>query len=124
MHLAAAVAQRAGRVLLVRRNSPWLGDLWEFPVGEGGSRAESQRRLSDQAAALGLRLASSAAARASHAVVHRRLEIEVFRAEAVGRPGPAAAARKARWFRPRELSRAAIPTLTRKIARAAGVLAP
>lgn len=123
VHLAAAVAQRAGRVLLVRRDSPWLGDLWEFPVGEGRSRAESERRLSDQAAALGLRLASCAAAHASHAVVHRRLEISVFHAAAVRRPEPAAAARKARWFRPRELSRAAIPTLTRKIARAAGVLA-
>jgi hypothetical protein len=34
----------------------------------------------------------------------------------------AAAGREMRWFSPRELDRAAIPTLTRKIARAAGFL--
>ena len=124
VHFAAAVAERAGRVLLVRRDSRWLNGLWEFPAGNGRSRAQARQRLSDRAVALGLRLLSTEPARASHAVVHRRLEIEVFRAAPGPERGRAAAAGEARWFRPGELSRAAIPTLTRKIARAAGVRMP
>ncbi|HTD53466.1 MAG TPA: hypothetical protein VK780_10615, partial [Thermoanaerobaculia bacterium] len=62
-------------------------------------------------------------AHAKHTVVNRRLQIAVF-------PGLSDAHARLRhpksfpqrWFRAFDLERAAVPTLTRKIARAAGFL--
>lgn len=116
--LAAAVARRNGRMLLVRRESSWLDGMWEFPSGEAESPAGARRALARRLCELGLALTRSAPiGRARHAVVNRRIEIAVFRARAArgGRPRPD----RARWFLPGELENAAIPTLTRKIAAAA-----
>jgi adenine-specific DNA glycosylase len=55
---------------------------------------------------------------ARHTVVNRRIAIEVFPAS----PNPKSKIqnpKSSRWFTARQLERAAIPTLTRKIARAA-----
>jgi A/G-specific adenine glycosylase len=118
--LAAAVARRNGRILLVRRRSSWLDGLWEFPSGEAGSPAGARRALARRLTELELVLSGSPPiGRARHTVVNRRIEITVFRARArstgaVG-PGPDVA----RWFLPGELENAAVPTLTRKIAAAA-----
>ncbi|HEY6066246.1 MAG TPA: NUDIX domain-containing protein [Thermoanaerobaculia bacterium] len=116
--LAAAVAERGGRVLLVRRQSSWLDGLWEFPSAEGHSSPAARRRLARRIAPLGLELDSGTAiGSARHTVVNRRIEISVFRARR-GDVRPAAVARGSRWFLPRELDGAALPTLTRKIAAA------
>jgi A/G-specific adenine glycosylase len=115
--LAAAVAERSGRFLLVRRRSSWLDGLWEFPSAEGASTEEARRRLVHRVAALGLEVsASPAIGSARHTVVNRRIEISVFRADRVSRPGARTDA--GRWFLPGELADAAVPTLTRKIAAA------
>ncbi|HEX5134952.1 MAG TPA: NUDIX domain-containing protein [Thermoanaerobaculia bacterium] len=115
--LAAAVVRRSGRVLLVRRRSSWLDGMWEFPSAEGASPSEARRRLVRRIAPLGLELSSfPAIASARHTVVNRRIEIAVFRAK--GDESPGRGRRDARWFRPRELDAAAVPTLTRKIAAA------
>jgi adenine-specific DNA glycosylase len=118
LSLAAAVAQRDGRVLLVRRRSSWLDGMWEFPSGEAPSPEAARRALARRAAGLGLVLPRSAAiGRARHAVVNRRIEIAVFRARPVG--GASIGPEASRWFLPAELEGAAVPTLTRKIAAAA-----
>ena len=126
VYLAAACAESGGRVLLARRDGTWLRGLWEFPSTEGISRSDALRHLSGKIGKqLGLAIDPSCViARARHSVVNRRLSIEAFRA----RPAPSAKRlapnSQCRWFRPEELTRAAIPTLTRKIALAAGFLTP
>jgi A/G-specific adenine glycosylase len=118
LSLAAAVAQRSGRVLLVRRRSSWLDGLWEFPSGEGPSAAAARRRLSRRIGELGLELDSGTpVGSARHSVVNRRIEISIFRAR-LKSPEAVSIGEDTRWFLPRELDRAALPTLTRKIAAA------
>ena len=116
--LAAAIARKEERLLLVRRRSNWLNGLWEFPSAEADSPEEARRALARRLRPLELALHSSRPiARARHTVVNRRIEVAVFLAEPVGSNG--LRGREARWFLPVELANAAIPTLTRKIADAA-----
>jgi A/G-specific adenine glycosylase len=116
--LAAAVARRDGRMLLVRRESSWLDGMWEFPSGESESPAGARRALGRRLRDLKLALSGSPPiGRARHAVVNRRIEIAVFRARSERDAGPGSD--QARWFLPGELEKAAVPTLTRKIAAAA-----
>jgi A/G-specific adenine glycosylase len=122
--LAAAYVASDGRALLERRTEKLLGGLWEFPSATGESPALARRRLRARLRATGIALDSNGpVGRAAHTVVNRKLAIEVFRTRldpsrrSAFAPGPTW-----RWFRPGELSRAAIPTLTRKIGLAAGFL--
>jgi A/G-specific adenine glycosylase len=118
--LAAAVARRNGRLLLVRRRSSWLDGMWEFPSGEASSPPGARRALARRLAELELVLSGSAPiGRTRHAVVNRRIEITVFRARGRSTEGTGLPADLARWFLPGELENAAVPTLTRKIAAAA-----
>ncbi len=121
VHFAAAVAERDGRVLLVRETGPLLRGMWLFPSAEAASPGVARTRLSRALPALGLRLADSAAlGTARHTIVHRMLDIRAYRAEPVSRP-QARHAPESRWLTPGALDRAAIPTLTRRIASAAGI---
>jgi A/G-specific adenine glycosylase len=121
--LAAACARRDGRALLVRRSATLLDRLWEFPSADAKTRATARRRLIRKLEALGLSLEGRALGTARHTVVNRRLTIEVFSASP-GRHSSIGSSPSlpVRWFSARELSRAAIPTLTRKVGRAAGFL--
>ncbi|HSS44121.1 MAG TPA: NUDIX domain-containing protein, partial [Thermoanaerobaculia bacterium] len=121
--LAAVFAGRRGRALLVRRESGFLKGLWEFPCAEGRSSAAARQGLAKRVRPLSLRVASARpAGRVRHTVVNRQIRVEVF----PGEPNPGSRSPNlgpaVRWMRPAELSRAAIPTLTRKIARAVGFL--
>jgi A/G-specific adenine glycosylase len=121
--LAAAFVLRDGRALLIRRRAHLLNRLWEFPCADGATRSAARRALSRKLGPFDLSLKGRALGTARHTIVNRRLTIEVF---------PASFHRKsrnrypkspsARWFTARELARAAIPTLTRKVGRAAGFL--
>jgi A/G-specific adenine glycosylase len=117
--LAAALVEDRGRALLVRRRSTLLDGMWEFPTGPGSPDARRARAgLTRALARLGLsRERGAALSVVRHTVVRRHLEIEVFRG--LGSPE---AVPGARWFTPRQLSQAAIPTLTRKIAASSGFL--
>ena len=118
--VASALVVEGSRALLVRRRSSYLDGLWEFPTADGRNGVEAKRRLARLLRTLGARLESSRPiAQTRHAVVNRRLRISIFpaRLSATGRG-------TGRWMIPAELSRAAIPTLTRKVAQAAGFLAP
>jgi A/G-specific adenine glycosylase len=116
--LAAAVAEKDGRFLLVRRRSTWLEGLWEFPCAEADSPEKARRALARRLRRLELvLLPSPPIGKARHTVVNRRIEVAVFLADSIARNG--GRRRDARWFLPAELDRAAIPSLTRKIAAAA-----
>ena len=121
--VAAAFVERGGRALLLRRRGGFLDGLWEFPSGPvaGPSRRAARAGLTRTLSSLGLARDPEPIASVRHTVVNRRLEIEVFRAR--GRRQPLAeSVPAARWFSSRQLARAAIPTLTRKIARSVGFL--
>lgn len=127
--VAAACARDGDETLLVRSRTPRLGGLWQFPSAEGPTPAAARARLRREIRRLGLVLESGAApSQTRHTIMNRRLEIRVYAARADGRPlRPNAAARgraaeTVRWFTPARLAVAAIPTLTRRIAAAAGLL--
>ncbi len=123
LFLAAACARRDERALLERRSGALLEGLWEFPSAEGKTRAEARRGLAAKARALGLRIENRAPASARHTILNRNIFAEVFRASPTSRfETQNSKSSAARWFTPRQLDRAPIPTLTRKVARAAGFL--
>jgi A/G-specific adenine glycosylase len=122
--VAAAFARRDGRALLVRRSATLLDRLWEFPSADAKTRASARRALARKLSPLGLSLKGGALGTARHTIVNRRLTIEVFPASLNPKSkiqNPKSS--DSRWFTARELARAAIPTLTRKVAQTAGFLA-
>ncbi len=126
--VAALYAAPQGRALLVRRSASFLEGLWEFPSAEAATPSLARRLLAEKIRPFGLALKpSSSIARVRHTVVNRRLEIEIWKG-VIFRRQPLLGSlrlvvqRPLKMFRPVELSRAAIPTLTRKIAQAVGFL--
>jgi A/G-specific adenine glycosylase len=119
--LAAACVRRDGRALLLRRGGRLLGGLWEFPSAEGKTPGAARRSLALKARRLGIRLTSPSIGQARHTMVNRRLSIEVFPARSNSQfPILNSQLSESRWFTAAELARAAVPTLTRKVARASG----
>ncbi len=122
VHVAAAVAVHAGRVLLRRESGTLLRGLWLFPAAEGRSPAAARRALARALPGLGLRLAGArAVATARHTIVNRLLDIRIYRAAPRAESGgmPERRPEAMRWLTPGALARSAIPTLTRRIASAA-----
>jgi A/G-specific adenine glycosylase len=122
--VAAACAVSGQRALLVQRPGALLAGLWRFPFAEGRSAPGALRRLGRELDRMALSLDGRALLGVTqHTIVNRRLEIRVYRARRLPHPRPDLQNPKSiRWFSPGELERGAIPTLTRKIARAAGFL--
>jgi A/G-specific adenine glycosylase len=121
VYVAAAVAIREGRALLVRRPDRLLSGLWQFPAAEGKSRAAALAALRAQLEEMGLRQDSSSPPSSTrHTIMNRDLRIAVYDAS----PNPRSKIQnpKSVWLTPGQLRRAAIPTLTRKIALASGFL--
>ena len=120
---AAADARRGGRILMVRRPAGWLAGMWELPSAEGATPADARRALSRRLRKIGLRLdLATPRSFVSHTIMRRRLAVEIVRAVPMSGSVDPALIPGAKWFLPRELAGAAIPTLTRKIARANGFL--
>jgi len=132
VHLAAGVARRAdGRVLLVRADGSLLSRLWRFPSAEADRPEAARSALAEELARYGLTLPAVApVGTARHTIMNRRISVSVYGAGAetpapIREDGIAKSSigpfHGVRWMSPRELERAAIPTLTRKIAAAAGL---
>ena len=120
VYLAAALAQRDDRLLVERRPGGYLAGLWAFPSAEAPTARQARHRLKRLLEARSMCLLSDEpVARAVHTIMRRRLRIEIFRALA-GR-GPISE-KQSRWLARNGFERAATPTLTRKIARAAGFI--
>lgn len=120
VHLAAALVLRHGRALVERRRSGYLAGMWAFPLVEAKTARQARRALASRLGARRIRMDSGPpVGRATHTIMRRRLIIEIFR----GLPeGDAAAESGERWIAPGSLELAATPTLTRKIAGAAGFI--
>ena len=119
--VAAALVERDGRVLLVRRpEGKLLGRMWEVPQTSLESRG-----LADLASELaerhGLRVVPGPlAVRARHAITFRRITLEGYRARLVGRP-PADSDR-VRWTTHEEVAALPVSSATKKLL--AGLRAP
>jgi A/G-specific adenine glycosylase len=123
VRVAVALVEHRGRVLLGRRTpgTP-LSGAWDLPSAEIPEGVPPRRRLNTLLATLGVRATTGAEiARVRHAILHRRLAIEVIACRPEGRV--AEATDNARWVRPGDLGGVAISAATRKILEAAG-LAP
>lgn len=114
VELAAALVERGGRVLLVRRREGrLLGRMWELPqtsLESGGlpDLADDVRHRH------GLELVVGAlAVRVRHAITFRRIRAEGYRAR-LRRPPPDDPERF-RWVRPGELASLPVSSLTRKL---------
>ncbi|NMB74878.1 MAG: A/G-specific adenine glycosylase [Myxococcales bacterium] len=105
-HAAAAIIERRGRWLFVRREERGLlGGLWELPGGfaEWGETpaAACRRHLRER---LNLRIETGApAARVVHDYTHFRLVLTVFRCREIGARARLANGAGRRWVRPRDI---------------------
>ena len=122
-HLAVADARQAGRVLLVQRPGSLLARMWRHPFAEGRTPADARRHLATELSRLGLALTSEEPSGiARHTMVNRQFRIRVYPAGVSRSTVRRRPVTRLGWFRPSDLERAAVPTLTRKVAAAAGFL--
>jgi A/G-specific adenine glycosylase len=114
--VAAALVERGERVLLVRRgDGRLLGRLWEVPQTslDSHGRVDLVRELRERH---GLVVeAGPLAVRARHAITHRRIRLEGYRAR-LRRPPPADPERF-RWARPDEIGSLPVSSMTKKLIR-------
>ena len=119
--VAAALVERDGRVLLVRRPRGRLLDrMWEVPQTSLDSRGRRDlaRELEERH---GLHVVPGPlAVRARHAVTHRRITLEGYRTRL--RPPVPEDPERFLWARPEEVARLAVASSTRKLLR--GLSAP
>jgi A/G-specific adenine glycosylase len=114
--VAAALVERDGRVLLVRRaEGRLMGRMWEVP-----QTSLDARGLSDLARELlvrhGLAVVPGALlARARHTVTFRRIRVEAYRARL--RRQPPADPERYRWVAPADVASLPVSSMTRKILR-------
>jgi A/G-specific adenine glycosylase len=114
--VAAAVVQRDGRVLLVRRSEGRLmGRMWEIPQ----TSLESQG-LPDLAREMKERhgldvVPGTLLARARHAITFRRIRVEAYKARL--RREPPADADRFLWATPAEIDEMAVSSMTQKVLR-------
>ncbi len=117
--LAAAVIERNGRVLLVRRRpGKLLGRMWEVPQTslDGQAAPDLARELAERH---GLRVAlGTALGQVRHAITHRRIRIDTVSARLLSEPPRDPA--HFRWARRSELETLPISSMTRKILASAG----
>jgi adenine-specific DNA glycosylase len=113
---AVVLAERAGRLLMVRQGGRLLAGLWEPPgidvSGKGVNRA-SLRAALGRAGVSGRLTDTGRIVR--HTITHRRIEVDVWRARDVrdSRTRPSTAG--ARWIDPRRPS-VPLTALARKLA--------
>jgi A/G-specific adenine glycosylase len=114
--VAAALVERDGRVLLVRRpEGRLLGRMWELPQTSLESRgfADLERELAERH---GLRVVPEAlVVRARHAITFRRITLEGYRAR-LERPVPRDPERY-RWATAEEVKSLPVSSSTRKLVR-------
>jgi A/G-specific adenine glycosylase len=117
--VAAALVEKDGRVLLVRRpEGRLLGRMWEVPQTSLESRGlpDLARELLERH---GLQVVPGAlAVRARHAITYRRITLEGYRARL---PSPAPAdPERFLWARPQDVASLPVSSATRKLLKGLG----
>lgn len=116
--IAAALVEREGRVLLVRRpEGRLLGRMWELPqTGLESTAVDLVRELRERH---GLEIrCGPLVARARHAITHRRIALLGYRARLTRRP--AEDPERFRWAAPEEIAALPVSSMTRKLLKSAG----
>jgi A/G-specific adenine glycosylase len=118
--VAAAVVERQGRLLLVRREEGRLmGRFWEIPQTSLESRGRPDL-VGELRERYGLEVRPGALlTRARHAITYRRIRLEAYRAAL--RRQPPADPDRFRWAAPDEIADLPISSLTRKVVRGLNV---
>jgi A/G-specific adenine glycosylase len=121
IEVASAVIRRDGNVLVAQRPKDGvLGGLWEFPGVEGTGRLPAKRLLRRAVkSAVGLEIEiGEHLVTVSHAIMNRRITLEVYLCEA--RQGEARALKydEVRWVSPERLSDMGLSSAPRRIAKA------
>ncbi len=114
--VAAALIERDGQILLVRRpEGRLLGRMWELPQTSLESRGLADL-VSELKERYGLRAAPGPlVVRARHAITYRRITLEGYRTRLLGRePGDR---ESLRWVKPQEILQIPVSSATRKLLR-------
>lgn len=113
-----------GAFLLARRpDDGLLAGLWELPAVDLAARERPAPAAARLARALGLgRAELLRVGRAEHQFTHRRWTVDVFRAAAAAGAALALSDRETRWTRAGDLAALGVPTASRKVLAAAGVV--
>jgi A/G-specific adenine glycosylase len=114
--VAAAVVERQGRLLLVRREEGRLmGRLWEIPQTSLTSQGRKDL-VSELRERYGLEVRPGALlARARHAITFRRIRLEAYRASL--RRHPPSDPDRFRWATPAEIADLPVSSMTHKVVR-------
>ncbi len=114
--VAAALVQRKGRILLVRRQEgPLMGRMWEVPQTSLEARGLSDL-VADLRARHGLRIAPGPlVVRARHAITFRRISLEAYLARLVAEPPPDP--ERFRWATAAEIALIPTSSMTQKIVK-------
>jgi A/G-specific adenine glycosylase len=114
--VAAALVQRDGRILLVKRpDGRLLGKMWELPQTplEPQKDVDLPRELEER---YGLRIEPGPlVVRARHAITHRRIRLEGYRAQL--KASPPSDPDRFRWATPEEIASLPVSSMTRKLLR-------
>ena len=114
--VAAALVQRDDRILLVKRpEGRLLGKMWEVPQTplEPQENLDLPRELEER---YGLRIEPGPlVVRARHAITHRRIRLEGYRARL--KVSPPSDPERFRWATPEEISSLPVSSMTRKLLR-------
>lgn len=117
-HLVAALCEREGRLLLVRRRPKGLlGGLWELPTGEVGDDSHTgalHRTLADHLGVTGKVVGGELAA-VDHGYSHLRVTVHVYRCVIQGTPHPAGPWDRSRWVTPDEIKTIGLAGVTGRI---------
>ena len=117
--IAAAVVERDGRLLLVRRaEGRLMGRMWEIPQTSLDTRGRPDL-VGELRERYGLEVRPGVLlARARHAITYRRIRLEAYRAAL--RRVPPADSERFRWAAPAEIADLPVSSLTRKVVRGLG----
>lgn len=114
--VAAALVEKDGRVLLVRRaEGRLMGRMWEVPQTSLESRGLPDL-VREVEARHGLAVVPGPLlARARHAITFRRIRVEAYRARLRRKPPPDP--ERYRWVAPAEIASLPVSSMTRKVLR-------
>jgi adenine-specific DNA glycosylase len=114
--VAAALVERGGRVLLVRRDEGrLLGRFWEVPQTSLDARGRADL-VGEARARYGLHLVPHGlAVEARHAITYRRIRVLGYRATLARQPP--ADPERFRWAAPDDIASLPVSSMTRKVLR-------